>query len=74
MDEAEPKTLKKKKSKLKKIRSGDDPLDYVDEVRCTIKYQMKKVLGLNVVVVGNVNMSEDDLSRNIQLSINSLIH
>ena len=35
-----------------------------------IKYQMKKVLGLNVVVVGNVNMSEDDLSRNIQLSIN----
>ena len=52
----------------------DDPLDYVDEVRCTIKYQMKKVLGLNVVVVGNVNMSEDDLSRNIQLSINSLIH
>ena len=74
MDEAEPKTLKKKKSKLKKIRSGDDPLDYVDEVRCTIKYQMKKILGLNVVVVDRVNMSEDDISRNIKLSINSLIH
>ena len=70
MDEAEPKTLKKKKSKLKKIRSGDDPLDYVDEVRCTIKYQMKKVLELNVVTVDSANMSEDDLSRNIQLSIN----
>ena len=50
----------------------DDPLDYVDEVRCTIKYQMKKVLELNVVV-GNVNMSEDDLSRTIQLSINFLV-
>ena len=74
MDEAEPKTLKKKKSKLKKIRSGDDPLDYVDEVRCTIKYQMKKILGLNVAVVDRVNMSEDDISRNIKLSINSLIH
>ena len=70
----ELKTLKKKKSKLKKIRSGDDPLDYVDEVRCTIKYQMKKILGLNVVVVDRVNMSEDDISRNIKLSINSLIH
>ena len=52
----------------------DDPLDYVDEVRCTIKYQMKKVLGLNVIVVDNVNMSEGDLNRNIQLSINYLIH
>ena len=72
MDKDELKTLKKKKSKLKKIRSGDDPLDYVDEVRCTIKYQMKKVLELNVVV-GNVNMSEDDLSRTIQLSINFLV-
>ena len=48
----------------------DDPLDYVDEVRCTIKYQMKKVLELNVVTVDSANMSEDDLSRNIQLSIN----
>ena len=74
MDKDELKTLKKKKSKLKKIRSGDDPLDYVDEVRCTIKYQMKKVLGLNVIVVDNVNMSEGDLNRNIQLSINYLIH
>ena len=74
MDKDELKTLKKKKSKLKKIRSGDDPLDYVDEVRCTIKYQMKKILGLNVAVVDSVNMSEDDICRNIKLSINSLIH
>ena len=55
-----------------RIPSGDDPLDYVDEVRCTIKYQMKKVLCFNLEV-GNVLMSEDDLSRNIQLSINLLI-
>merc|ERR1719201_1760242 len=43
-----------------------------DEVRCTIKYAMKKVLCLNLAV-GNVTMSEDELSRNIQLSINFLI-
>merc|ERR1712110_779789 len=55
-----------------RIPSGDDPLDYVYEVTCTIKYQMKKVLCLNLAV-GNVSMSEDDLSRNIQLSINFLI-
>ena len=33
---------------------------------------MKKALGLNLTV-DNVNMSEDDISRNIQLSINFLI-
>merc|ERR1712167_875 len=51
------KALKKKKAELKKI---------------AIKYAMKKVLCLNLAV-GNVTMSEDDLSRNIQLSINFLI-
>jgi len=55
-----------------RVPSADDPLDYVDEVRCTIKYAMKKVLCLNLAV-GNVTMSEDELSRNIQLSINFLI-
>merc|ERR1719305_1971477 len=55
-----------------RVPSADDPADYVDEVRCTIKYAMKKVLCMNLAV-GNVNMTEDELSRNIQLSINFLI-
>jgi large subunit ribosomal protein L10Ae len=38
-----------------RVPSADDPLDYVDEVRSTIKYQMKKVLCLNLAV-GNVTM------------------
>ena len=55
-----------------RVPSSDDPLDYVDEVTCTIKYAMKKVLCLNLAV-GNVTMTEEELSRNIQLSINFLI-
>lgn len=55
-----------------RVPSSDDPHDYIDEVECTIKYQMKKVLCLNLAI-GNVGMTYDDLSRNIQLSINFLI-
>jgi len=43
-----------------------------DEVRATVKFQMKKVLGLGVAV-GHVNMTEDNLAKNINLSINFLV-
>ena len=44
----------------------------IDEVKATIKFQMKKVLCLSVAV-GHVNMNEDELVQNIHLSINFLV-
>nr|CAG4648867.1 EOG090X0CZV [Polyphemus pediculus] len=44
----------------------------VEEVKATIKFQMKKVLCL-CVAVGHVDMSSDDLAQNIHLSINFLV-
>ncbi|XP_036595151.1 60S ribosomal protein L10a-like [Trichosurus vulpecula] len=44
----------------------------VDEVKSTIKFQMKKVLYL-VVAVGHVKMTDDELVYNIHLAVNFLI-
>lgn len=44
----------------------------VDEVKATIKFQMKKVLCL-AVAIGHVNMSADELAQNINLGINFLV-
>ncbi|XP_065159104.1 large ribosomal subunit protein uL1 [Atheta coriaria] len=44
----------------------------IDEVKATIKFQMKKVLCLSVAV-GHVNMSEDELVQNVHLSVNFLV-
>uniref|UniRef100_A0A8C5LZF0 Ribosomal protein n=1 Tax=Leptobrachium leishanense TaxID=445787 RepID=A0A8C5LZF0_9ANUR len=44
----------------------------VDEVKSTIKFQMKKVLCL-AVAVGHVKMTEEELVYNIHLSINFLV-
>jgi len=44
----------------------------VDEVKATIKFQMKKVLCLSVAV-GHVDMSAEELASNIHLSINFLV-
>jgi large subunit ribosomal protein L10Ae len=44
----------------------------IDEVRATIKFQMKKVLCL-AVAVGHVNMTPDELYANINLAINFLV-
>lgn len=44
----------------------------VDEVKATIKFQMKKVLCL-AVAVGHVNMGSDELAQNINLAINFLV-
>ncbi|KAI2800975.1 hypothetical protein RDWZM_003953 [Blomia tropicalis] len=44
----------------------------VDEVKATIKLQMKKVLCL-AVAVGHVDMSADELAQNINLTINFLV-
>lgn len=44
----------------------------IDEVKATIKFQMKKVLCLSVAV-GHVDMNPDELAQNIHLSINFLV-
>ncbi|KNC26060.1 60S ribosomal protein L10a-2, partial [Lucilia cuprina] len=44
----------------------------IEEVKSTIKFQMKKVLCLSVAV-GHVEMKQDELVQNIHLSINFLV-
>ncbi|KAJ8976503.1 hypothetical protein NQ317_018447 [Molorchus minor] len=44
----------------------------IDEVKATIKFQMKKVLCLSVAV-GHVGMTGDELAQNVHLSINFLV-
>jgi len=44
----------------------------VEEVKATIKFQMKKVLCLSVAV-GHVEMAQDELYQNISLSVNFLV-
>merc|ERR1712226_660401 len=50
----------------------DDMLGKVNDIKATIKFQMKKVLCLNVAV-GNVDMSNDDLVHNIYVAMNFLV-
>ncbi|KAG9509169.1 60S ribosomal protein L10a-2, partial [Fragariocoptes setiger] len=54
------------------LTHGENMVAKVDEVRATIKLQMKKVLCL-AVAVGHVDMSADQLAQNINLAINFLI-
>merc|ERR1711973_435311 len=54
------------------LASGEDMVAKIAEMQMTIKFQMKKVLCL-AVAVGNVNMSEDQLAQNINMSINFLV-
>lgn len=44
----------------------------VDEVKATIKFQMKKVLCL-AVAIGHVQMAPDELAGNINLAVNFLV-
>ena len=55
-----------------RVSSQDDLEDAVDEVRKTIKYQMKKVMCLNLAV-GHVGMEEEAIKLNIQLAANFLV-
>merc|ERR1712165_260753 len=50
----------------------DDMMAKIADLQSTIKFQMKKVLCLNVAV-GNVNMTEDELVQNIHLAVNFLV-
>lgn len=54
------------------IAHSDDMKTKVEEVRSTIKFQLKKVLCLGVAV-GHVAMTDDELMANIMMSINFLV-
>jgi len=54
------------------VSHSEDLARKVNEVRSTIKFQLKKVLCLGVAV-GHCNMEEDQIVQNVMLSINFLI-
>merc|ERR1712151_458628 len=53
------------------LASGDDMQEKIDEVKSTIKFQMKKVMCLNVAVA-NVDMTKKEIITNVQLAANFL--
>ncbi|CAD6577851.1 MAG: hypothetical protein TREMPRED_002050 [Tremellales sp. Tagirdzhanova-0007] len=54
------------------VSHTEDLARKVNEVRSTIKFQLKKVLCLGVAI-GHINMDEDHIVQNVMLSINCLI-
>jgi len=50
----------------------DDIAAKAQEVRSTVKFQMKKVLCLNVAI-GNVAMKREEVQRNLTISVNFLV-
>jgi large subunit ribosomal protein L10Ae len=53
------------------LAGGEDMQEKIDEVKSTIKFQMKKVMCLNVAI-GNVAMEKQQIIANTQLSANFL--
>jgi len=53
------------------LSSSDDMQEKIDEVKSTIKFQMKKVMCLNVAI-GNVEMEKQQIIVNTQLAANFL--
>merc|ERR1712228_888152 len=54
------------------VQQSEDLSSKVDEVKATVKFQLKKVLCLNVAV-GHCGMSQQDLVENMKLAINFLV-
>ncbi|KAM9681235.1 large ribosomal subunit protein uL1-like [Dama dama] len=54
------------------LTHNENMVGKVDEVKSTIKFQMKKVLCL-AVAVGHVKMTDDELVYNIHLAVNFLV-
>ncbi|KAF2706539.1 60s ribosomal protein-like protein L10A [Pleomassaria siparia CBS 279.74] len=54
------------------VSHAEDLANKINEVKSTIKFQLKKVLCMGVAV-GNVGMTEDELIGNIMLAINYLV-
>jgi hypothetical protein len=54
------------------LTHGDNIDDKINDLKSTIKFQMKKVLCLSVAI-GYLSMDEDQLVQNIHLAINFLV-
>jgi len=54
------------------VQQSEDLATKVDEMKATIKFQLKKVLCLNVAV-GHCGMEVNAIMENIKLAINFLI-
>ncbi|KAF2461071.1 putative 60S ribosomal protein L10A [Lineolata rhizophorae] len=54
------------------VSHAEDLNNKVNEVKSTIKFQLKKVLCMGVAV-GNVDMTEDELVSNVMMAINYLV-
>ena len=54
------------------LGNNDDMNKKVEELKCTIKFQLKKVLCMGVAV-GNVSMDEKQIYVNTQMAINFLV-
>merc|ERR1712071_41331 len=54
------------------LTHGDNIDEKINDLKSTIKFQMKKVLCLSVAI-GNLEMDEDQLVQNIHLAINFLV-
>jgi len=54
------------------VTHNDDLMVKLNDLKATIKFQMKKVLCLSVAV-GNVAMSDEELVQNVHLAMNFLV-
>ncbi|KAI6202910.1 Ribosomal protein [Aphelenchoides besseyi] len=62
-----------KAGKFPSVVTHQDSLNQkIEEIRATIKFQMKKVLCLSVAI-GHVEMSQEELVSNISLGVNFLV-
>lgn len=55
-----------------RVMSGENPQAKVDEVKQTIKFQLKKVLNMSLAIA-NVSMTDQGISINVQLAVNFLV-
>lgn len=54
------------------VGASDNLAEKIEEVKATVKFQMKKVLCLNAAV-GNVSMSQEEVATNVAMSANFLV-
>merc|ERR1711902_113527 len=54
------------------LTHSDDMVQKCNDLKATIKFQMKKVLCLSVAV-GNVGMTDEELVQNVHLAMNFLV-
>jgi len=54
------------------ITHSDDLASKINDVACTVKFQLKKVLCIGVAV-GSLNLTEDQIYANVMQSVNFLV-